>query len=208
MEGLYNNLDQLKGKMKEKVEANRELAFLSRELATIVLDIPFDENFEDMAMSAPDGAALAPLLEELEFRTLSRRLLGDAATSSAAPAATATAAPAAAASGDDSDGQLSMFDAAMEVAPSVSTLSSLDESKVDYTLVDTPNGWAELAKTLADAGRFAFDTETTGLDAMAADLVGMSFSHKSGVASYVPVDTDTWPEIRAVFKPLLESSDS
>ena len=83
MEGLYNNLDQLKGKMKEKVEANRELAFLSRELATIVLDIPFDENFEDMAMSAPDGAALAPLLEELEFRTLSRRLLGDTATPSA-----------------------------------------------------------------------------------------------------------------------------
>ena len=189
MEGLYNNLDQLKGKMKEKVEANRELAFLSRELATIVLDIPFDENFEDMAMSAPDGAALAPLLEELEFRTLSRRLLGDAATSSAAPAA--TAAPAAAASGDDSDGQLSMFDAAMEVAPSVSTLSSLDESKVAYTLVDTPDAWVELAKTLADAGRFAFDTETTGLDAMAADLVGMSFSHKSGVASYVPVDTDS-----------------
>ncbi len=208
MEGLYNNLDQLKGKMKEKVEANRELAFLSRELATIVLDIPFDENFQDMAMSAPDGAALAPLLEELEFRTLSRRLLGDSATLSAAPAQAATAAPAAASSGDDSEGQLSMFDAAMEVAPSVSTLSSLDESKVAYTLADTPDAWADLAKTLAEAGRFAFDTETTGLDAMVADLVGMSFSHKTGVASYVPVDAESWPDIRAVFKPLLESASS
>lgn len=208
MEGLYDNLDQLKGKMKEKVEANRELAFLSRELATIVLDIPFEENFEDMAMSAPDGTALAPLLEELEFRTLSRRLLGDTASVNVAQAPAANAAPAGSTAGDDADGQLSMFNAAMEVAPSVSTLTSLDESKVDYRLVDTQSAWTELAQTLAKAGRFAFDTETTGLNAMVADLVGMSFSHKAGVAAYVPVDAATWPEIRDVFKPLLESANS
>ena len=179
MEGLYDNLDQLKGKMKEKVEANRELAFLSRELATIVLDIPFEENFEDMAMSAPDGTALAPLLEELEFRTLSRRLLGDTASVNVAQAPAANAAPAGSTAGDDADGQLSMFNAAMEVAPSVSTLTSLDESKVDYRLVDTQSAWTELAQTLAKAGRFAFDTETTGLNAMVADLVGMSFQPQS-----------------------------
>ena len=151
--------------MKEKVEANWELAFLSRELATIVLDIPFDENFEDMQGTAPDGAALAPLLEELEFRTLSRRLLGDTATPIARLPA-ATAAPAAAASGDDSEGQLSMFDAAMEVALRLHPVF-LDESKVNYTLALAPAAWAEV-RTLAEAGRFAFDTETTGLDAMAA----------------------------------------
>jgi DNA polymerase-1 len=208
MEGLYDNLDQLKGKMKEKVEANRELAFLSRELATIVLDIQFDENFADMEMSAPDNTTLGPLLEELEFRTLSRRLLGESTSPDAAPAkATATAA-AAAANGDDSEGQLSMFDTAMEVAPSLSTLSSLDESNVEYTLVDTPDAWANLAQTLSESARFAFDTETTGLDSMAADLVGMSFSHRAGVAAYVPVDATTWPEIRLAFKPLLESANT
>ncbi len=206
MEGLYDNLDELKGKMKEKVEANRELAFLSRELATIVLDIQFDENFADMEMSAPDNTTLGPLLEELEFRTLSRRLLGESASTDAAPAK-ATAA-ASAADGDDSEGQLSMFDAAMEVAPSVSTLASLDESNVEYKLADTPDAWANLAHALSESGRFAFDTETTGLDAMAADLVGMSFSHKAGVAAYVPVDATTWPEIRLAFKPLLESANT
>ena len=78
MEGLYANVDQLKGKMKEKVEANKELAFLSRELATIVVEIDFEENFPAMALESPDAELLAPVLEELEFRTLSRRILGEA----------------------------------------------------------------------------------------------------------------------------------
>ena len=189
MEGLYDHVDELKGKMKEKVEANKELAFLSRELATIVLDIDFDEDFPAMALEPADAAVLGPVLEELEFRTLSRRMLGDAAAATPSPSASsAPSAPAAVPAESDSDGQLSMFDAAMDVAPSVSTLGSLNDAEVTYTLVEDAESLAALVAELTAAGRFAFDTETSGLNAMEAQLVGMSFSAKAGTGSYVPVN--------------------
>ena len=203
MEGLYEHVHELKGKMKEKVEANRELAFLSRELATIVLDIDFDEDFPAMALEPANAEMLAPVLEELEFRTLSRRMLGDV-TTAAAPAASTNPTPRPASNSQDSEGQLSMFDAAMDVAPAASTLGSLDTDKVKYNLVDDDDGMKALVKTLTQAKRFAFDTETSGLNAMEASLVGMSFSAEAHAGSYVPVNPNTWPAIRDIFKPLLE----
>ena len=204
MEGVYEHVHELKGKMKEKVEANRELAFLSRELATIVLDIDFDEDFPAMALEPANVEMLAPVLEELEFRTLSRRILGDVSPSAAAPGASANPAPRPTSNSQDSEGQLSMFDAAMDVAPAISTLAALDADKVKYDLVDAAAGMKALVKTLTQTKRFAFDTETSGLNAMEASLVGMSFSAEAHTGSYVPVNPDTWPAIRDIFKPLLE----
>ncbi len=206
MEGLYDHVDELKGKMKEKVESSRELAFLSRELATIVVDIDFDEDFAAMAMEPGDASVLAPVLEELEFRTLAKRLLGEAFTSvptqPTQPTSTRGASAAASDSGDE--GQLSMFDDAMDVAPSASTLNALDTEKSNYVLVDDEAAMNELVIALRKAGRFAFDTETTGLNAMEASLVGMSFSTEPGTGSYVPVHGRSWEAIRSVFKPVLE----
>ena len=204
MEGLYEHVHELKGKMKEKVEANRELAFLSRELATIVLDIDFDEDFPAMTLEPANADVLAPVLEELEFRTLSRRILGDVSPSAAATAASANPTPRPASNSQNSEGQLSMFDAAMDVAPAASTLSALDPDKVTYNLVDDAAGMKALVETLTQAKRFAFDTETSGLNAMEASLVGMSFSAEAHTGSYVPVNPSTWPAIRDIFKPLLE----
>ena len=206
MEGLYENVAELKGKMKEKVEDNRELAFLSRQLATIIVDIDFDEDLDAMVLEQPDASALAPVLEELEFRTLSRRILGDAVPASTPATAAAAPSPASASDGD-SYGQLSMFDAAMDVAPSASTLGSLDPDAVDYRLVESMQDAKALVGTLTSAGRFAFDTETSGLNAMEADLVGMSFSTSKGTGTYVAVNPATWPDLRDVFKPLLENPD-
>ena len=84
--------------MKEKVEDNRELAFLSRQLATIIVDIDFDEDLDAMVLEQPDASALAPVLEELEFRTLSRRILGDAVPASTPATAAAAPSPASASS--------------------------------------------------------------------------------------------------------------
>jgi len=209
MEGLYENVAELKGKMKEKVEDNRELAFLSRQLATIIVDIDFDEDLDAMVLEQPDATALATVLEELEFRTLARRILGDvpAPSPSAPTAAAAAARPSNAGTESDSDGQLSMFDAAMDVAPSVSTLGSLDLDSVDYRLVESVADAQALAADLTSACRFAFDTETSGLNAMEASLVGMSFSASKGTGAYVAVNAETWPALRDVFKPLLENPD-
>ena len=195
MEGLYDNLDALKGKTKERVESSKELAFLSRQLATIIVDIPFDEDFDAMALEQPNAEALGPVLEELEFRTLSRRLLGEVVQQ--APATT-----------DDDAGQLSMFDEQGGVDRATSTLASLDPSKVTYALVDGMDDMQTLADQLKQAGRFALDTETSGLDAMQASLVGMSFSMGAGQGHYVPVSSDTWPAIRDVFQPVLEDSEA
>jgi DNA polymerase-1 len=207
MEGLYENVSELKGKMKEKVEDNRELAFLSRQLATIIVDIDFDEDLDAMVLEQPDPAALAPVLEELEFRTLARRILGDAAAPSpSTPSASDRPATSATSATDtDSDGQLSMFDAAMDVAPSASTLGSLNADEVDYRLVESLADAQALASELTAAGRFAFDTETSGLNAMEASLVGMSFSAAKGTGAYVAVNAESWPTLRDVFKPLLEN---
>ena len=98
-----------------------------------------------------------------------------------------------------------MFDAAMDVAPAASTLGALDPDKVTYSLVDDAAGMKALLKTLTQAKRFAFDTETSGLNAMEASLVGMSFSAEAHTGSYVPVNPSTWPAIRDIFKPLLEN---
>ena len=195
MEGLYDNLDALKGKTKERVESSKELAFLSRQLATIIVDIPFDEDFDAMALEQPNAEALGPVLEELEFRTLSRRLLGEVVQQ--APATT-----------DDDAGQLSMFDEQGGVDHATSTLASLDPSKVTYAMVDGMDDMQTLADQLKQAGRFALDTETSGLDAMQASLVGMSFSMGAGQGHYVPVSSDTWQAIRDVFQPVLEDSEA
>ena len=204
MEGLYAHVDELKGKMKEKVESSKDLAFLSRDLATIVVDIDFQEDFAAMAMEPADAAMLAPVLEELEFRTLARRLLGE--TPAQIPSTTPT--PAAAESMEtDGDGQLSMFDAALDVTPSASTLNSIDKETSKYILVDDEASMEALIEALRTAGRFAFDTETTGLNAMEASLVGMSFSTEPGTGSYVPVHGRSWEAVRNLFKPLLEDPD-
>ena len=96
------------------------MAFLSRELATIVLDIDFDEDFPAMALEPANVEMLAPVLEELEFRTLSRRILGDVSPTRHLRFSSFGSRPAA--NSQDSEGQLSMFDAAMDVAPAASTL--------------------------------------------------------------------------------------
>ena len=198
MEGLYEHTDELKGKMKERVIASKELAFMSRELATIIVDIPFDEDFDAMVMEQPDPASLAPVLEDLEFRTLSRRILGDV---SAAP----DVKPASVAQ-EDEGGQLSMFDEAGDVPSTASTLQSYHAEAVTYQLVDSLDGMKDLAKQLVKAGRFAMDTETAGLDAMQTQLVGMSFSWEEGTGRYVPINPDSWPDIRDIFQPVLEDS--
>ena len=97
-----------------------------------------------------------------------------------------------------------MFDAAMAVAPTASTLGSLDPDAVDYRLVESMHDAKALVGALTSAGRFAFDTETSGLNAMEADLVGMSFSANKGTGFYVAINAETWPALRDVFKPLLE----
>ena len=186
MEVLLDSTAELKGKQKENLENFREQALLSKRLATIALDVPVEPDFDAMVVEEPDAEKLSAVFESLEFRTLARRVLGDAAATavSAAPAAAASTASA------GGQAQMDMFgggDAAGDVPDAASGPTSIDRETVDYRMADTAELRAELMAQLQAADRFAFDTETTGLDARTARLVGMSFSLAEGTGWYVPV---------------------
>jgi len=188
METLLDSTAELKGKQKENLETYREQALMSKRLATIALDVPVEADFDAMAVQEPDAEKLAAAFLALEFRTLARRVLGDAVVS-AAPLSGSTASSGAAASGGDA--QMDMFGVVDggdgTVGDGLGGLKSIDRENVDYRMADTAESRAGLIGLLAGSDRFSFDTETTGLDARTARLVGMSFSLGEGSGWYVPV---------------------
>jgi DNA polymerase I len=202
MESIMEHSHELKGKLKERVEENREQAFLSKELATICLDIPMEIDLDALVMENPKPTELRETLEELEFRTLAKRILGEStASESTKPAAVAVAKTI-----DAEGAQLDLFGtpagasgpnasehfAAESVAsPDGNSLQNVPHA---YTLVQDRAELNALIERLQKSAVYAFDTETSGLNTMDADLVGMSFCVKSGEAFWVPVSSQDWTE--------------
>ena len=187
MEGLYENIDDLKGKMKEKLAENKELAFLSKKLATIITDVDIELDDTDLIREEPDPEKLSKLFEELEFKSLGKRVFGDVVTGAAA---TPSSAPKAAAPVTD---QLDMFGAPVTSANAggvESSLNNIDNTEHEYQLIDTFEKRSELIEKLNAQKSVCFDTETTSLDAHQAELVGISFSYEATKAYYVPVPPD------------------
>lgn len=170
IENILEHTHELKGKLKEKLEENREQALLSKKLATIILDVPIELDLKAMELNEKDIEKLGLVFKELEFRTLSKRLFGE---------------------NSDQPVQASLFD-----TPTVQVQSSPEadirefrniyNTKHDYKAVITANEVQDLIGLLNAAPEFCFDTETTGIVAFDADIVGMSFCVKPGEAWYVP----------------------
>lgn len=196
MEGLYENLDQLKGKMKENVENNREKAIMSKMLATIILDVPIDLDEETLVMEEPDKEALAELFAELEFRTIAKKVLGQevAVTAPASVVPKKQTAP----------GQMDMFAEAGAVVETAegSGYKTISDTDHDYQLIDTAEKRKQLIATLSKAETICFDTETTGLDTLTAELLGIAFSIEKGKGFYVsiPENEDEAKKICAEFQ--------
>lgn len=198
VEELVANADKLKGKQKENVVNFGQQGIMSKELATINIEVPIEFNEKDLTYDEPNEELLKPIFEELEFRTIIRRVFGEEMKQGGSAAS--------------SDGQLDMFSAAskeaIEVAetPSVEK-TSLETAKVKYKLLTKAEDIKTLADELNKQKEFCFDTETTGIDAFEADLVGMSFSYKKGEAYYVPVseNADTVKQVLAPLKEALEN---
>ena len=198
VENLLENTDQLKGKQKEKVEANKEQALLSKRLVTIKCDVPVIENPDSLIMGERDEATLTKLFTELEFKSMIKRLFGDV------PAAPAISVPAT----DLGQGDLFEFAAAQPepVAPGFKTIADV---KHTYHLVSTAPERADLAKKLSGCSEFCFDTETTGLDVRAAELIGISFCIEPGEAWYVTLPPDREQALAALepFFPILGNAN-
>ena len=195
VEAIIANADQLKGKQREKVIEFSEQGILSKELATICTTVPIAFDEEALRYGPPDDAALRPLFEELEFKTLIRRVLEQEA-----PAVSS------------GSSQIGLFDAGEVLAPDhndlpFSNITDIQSAEHDYQLVDTPAARATLIQTLSQQPAFCFDTETDRIDALEAQLVGLAFSFEPGTAYYVPVPAES-AEAQALvdeFKRLLEN---
>lgn len=201
MEGLYEHTDELKGKQKENVENNKDQAFISKQLATIIIDAPVEVDEEALIITKPDEEKLKALFAELEFRTIGKRVFGDEFSVNQ----------------QVTEGQMDLFaTAASNITPNVAQEAiateggkNIENTKHEYQLADTADKRSQLIKTLSAQKSICFDTETTGIDANNCELVGMSFSVEVGKAWYVPVPADQ-QEAQALvdeFKPLLENAD-
>ena len=194
LEGVLEHAGELKGKLRERVEENRELALLSKELATICLNIPMECDWEFMAMAEPDPEALRATLEDLEFRTLARRILG-ADSQTVSNERTAVSAGAA----SDEPAQLDLFGGASEADVALTTGGSsgyrtLNDLTTNYQLVNDQQSLDRMLESLGSSPAFAFDTETSSLDVLNTDLVGISFSAAAGSGFWVPANCEAWTE--------------
>ncbi len=193
VENLIVNTDQLKGKLKEKVELNKEMAVLSKRLATIILDVPVNNNLDDLIAVEPNKEKLRELFTELEFRRLAEQL-----NLSNVPAAE----PGKSKPIVLQSTQTSMFGDENAVATSVEEkieepelaaekdLNTILTTEHKYFLADSEKERKNLLAELLKHKSVCFDTETTGLDSSTAELVGLSFSVKKHEGWYVPVPAD------------------
>jgi DNA polymerase-1 len=207
VENLVANAELLKGKLKENVITFGAQGILSKELATIHIEVPVDFDEDALLYRGPDKEAISNLFDELEFRNLKKRIIGEEADSGS----TATSKPAS--SKKSETGQMDLFSGNksavqeddVEVESSgIKEFDSLATVVTDYYIIDTPEKRALLNASLQKQKEFCFDTETTGLDAINASMVGISFSWKEREGYYVPVFADDFEKTRQI---LLEFSN-
>jgi DNA polymerase-1 len=209
MEGLLEHTDELKGKLKEKIEANKDLGVLSKQLATILLDVPVQFNAKDYELSQPDAQAVSALFEELEFRRMAENFKKIFSPAEEEPTQAETAPK------KTSPQQGQQFD--LFSPPGSGTISdqtsserqNLDNKKHWYQTVDSPVSRELLLKNLLQQKSVCFDTETTSLDALQAELVGIAFSWEKSKGYYLvlPEDRTKTLAILEPFKAFFEHTE-
>ncbi|MBE2286854.1 MAG: DNA polymerase I [Prosthecobacter sp.] len=187
VENLLANLDQLKGKQKEKLEASRDDAILSKKLATIFTDMPFEAELADLVVKPHDDEALKAFLTEFEFNALGRRLFGDDFKAGRGRK-TAAEAPV---------GEL--FATEEITKPVEAKLTTIADTPHAYHLVQTAEERQKLLQLLAGQTSYCFDLETTGLDPRDTQIVGIAFSWKAHEGWFVH-----FPREKAAAKAVLE----
>lgn len=204
VEGLIANADKLKGKQQENVINFSEQGLISKKLATILLDVPVELEEEDLKVIEPNKEILEPLFAELEFRTLGKRVFGEDFT--------------VVDNTKNTSAQMDLFAAPNTVsektieeeyeAPAAAA-NNINNTPHEYLLVDQIDAMKALALELGSQAIFCFDTESTGLDALTAEIVGLSFSYAKGKAYYVPTpeNKEDAQQIVDIFKPILENKD-
>ncbi len=217
MENLLANTHELKGKMKEKIEANGELGILSKKLATIMLDVPVSFHAKDFELDQPDIPKVTEIFQELEFRRLIDNFTKTfAAQAEPTPIVTTQKAPETKTTPKEQAsagaGQFSLFGA----DPSTATDTESTPEHTRKTAETTSHFYQSIAsgmatklfiKNLMTQTAVCFDTETTGLNPLTAELVGIAFSWEVGKGFYMPFpeNKDHAQELIEQLRPFFES---
>jgi DNA polymerase-1 len=207
MEGLFENINDLKGKTKEKIEANQELGLMSKKLATIFTECEVTFNEETYEVSTPDVEKVVQLFKDLEFRRLTEQFMKMYNQSADAPTSTEDKAQTAGA------GQFSLFgnDTTKKEADAADFqgYKSLENTKHFYQLVNGSTARSLVIKKLMAQTSVCFDTETTSLNTLDAKLVGIAFSWEAHKGYYfsIPENASEAQNILNELKPFFENQD-
>jgi DNA polymerase-1 len=192
VESLIENTENLTGAVQTKIRENKELILFSKFLATIKTDVPIDFDSNKLLRKKINEPALRKIFDELEFRQLSARIFGDTPTAAA-----------------KRPSQPSLFDSFQSSDTEEIEYSSFDRLKSiphNYSLLDNESDINALIERIKAQKYFSFDTETTGIDPLSAELVGISFALQEGEACFLPVSKEKAEAQKTVslFKDVLE----
>jgi DNA polymerase-1 len=198
LEDVLENADKIKGAIGEKVRAGKADALMSKKLATIILNVPCEFHEEDFSLSEWNKEELAEIFNDLEFKTIGKRILGQDFVEKSKNE-----------NSSSQDKQYDLFGKEVEqkagnqksdlvqqdlFAQDFVNYKTINDVEHVYQLVDDPNEQLELITKLSEhlktKPEICFDTETTGIDANACELVGMSFSIKEHEGYYIPLPSD------------------
>lgn len=193
IDNMLQHTDEIKGKLREKVENAVEDIKMSKFLATIRTDVPMQLDLDELKVEQPDEAKLRTIFEELEFRTLINKFLNKGEVKS-----------------KTDNNQLDLFaeNTANESSePKIAKYESIKTTQHEYQLVENEGELRQLRDFFITKEFVSIDTETTSTDAISAELVGLSFSAEESKAFYVPVPANYKEALKVVeiFKPLYES---
>ena len=204
MENLLANTDKLKGKLKEKIEASAERGLLSKKLATILIDAPIDFEHDKYHLERPDFDKLKNIFEEIEFRRLYDNLVKifdyqevkienkDFEISKKE---------------EETPRQLDLFS---ELGEDLSSQKlNIENTDKVYQYIDSPKAQRVLVENLLSQKAVCFDTETTSLEETEAELIGLSFSYKKGLAYYIPIseNQEEAKKTLEIFRPFFEEKN-
>lgn len=206
MEGLLANTHELKGKMKEKIEANKELGLLSKQLATIMLDVPVELEEDKLIFEQPNIEKTTEIFAELEFRRLAESFLRTFQTA-AEPNTTTTKKQATNTDKQQFDLFATPGSGILSEENNINGFKTIKNTNHFYQLVNTPLSRKLLLKKLLQQKSVCFDTETTGLKALEVELIGVSFSWEVGKGYYIafPEDQEETQTLIEEFSPFFEN---
>ncbi|TDX87009.1 DNA polymerase I [Epilithonimonas xixisoli] len=213
MENLLANTHQLKGKLKEKVEASAERGLLSKKLATILCDAPIEFIEEQYDLDVPDFDKVKEIFEELEFRRLYENLFRAFSNKEYVEELMETENPnngiVETKSASHKNGTMDLFANFEQLEQATTTKSTIEGNDHLYQYIDNPKAQRILLDNLLKQKSVCFDTETTSLNELEAELIGMSFSYKKGLAYYIPISENQEEAQKTIelFRPFFEAEN-